>query len=424
MLRKIICKKDVFELVGLFLILLYPFNSTITHIVYNNNNILCLGSIIFGMILLLVSRNNNQIKRNIIPVIVVTLFALSVTLIRNYYLVEGRNLIVVLFSIYMLLPIVIFIHGDLSNNLIKIIKIFSIEHMIGTYLGIFFKEFYKNIVLTSVCGTRVLCVAAGNYYNGYIPGFSSHFTTNAIYLSIATMMFFSEIIKTKDKKSIVLFILSIIALFTSGKRGHLIITIFSCVLLYIISNIKRSGIIKKTAKLIFIGLGSVFAFIFVSKYIPELTNVITRFESLFEKGDVLNGRGELYSLAFNMWNNHLIIGNGWGSFSYYYQQYIYTIGEVSYLDAHNVYIQVLCETGIVGLSIYVIFVLYNTIQITNITNIDYKNSICNFMFMYNLFFILYSFSGNPLYDAMCYVPYFIVIGELLFIKSQRKEIEK
>lgn len=411
--------KSIMEFMGLFLILLYPFNATIPHIIYGNNNVLCIATIIIGIILLLISGNKKSITKETFLIFAITSVIELVTLVNNYYITEGYTFKVILFSIYLFIPLIIHIRGGLGDNLIKVLKVFSLEHLIGTYTGLVFKDFYKNSILELVCGSRALCVARGNFYHGYIPGLTSHFSTNGIYLSIASLVFFSEFLKKKDKKSLIFFIISIIALFTAGKRGQLIITILTCLVLYIIIKNKKTDIVKKTMKIIFFGIAAVGCFIAISKYIPEITNIMVRFEMLIDKGDVLNGRGELYSLAMNLWSNHLFIGNGWGAFSYNYQQYLYYNGATAYLDAHNVYIQLLCEVGIIGLITYAVIVLSNFVKSLNMVNLNIDNSIYYIIFAYSMFFILYSFTGNPLYDPMCYVLYFICLGQIIIKKRQK-----
>ena len=418
MKNKKISFTSIMQYVCMFLILLYPFNATIDTLIYPSNMI-CITSVVVGMMGLFFFKRKYVFKKRNIIILIVTVLILMATLINNFYWVEGRETRVLLFSLYLFLPFIISSNGELENVLKNTLKFFSYEHIIGTYIGIFFKEFYKNIILTKMCAGKTICVAIGNNYHGYMTGFTTNFSTNAIYLSIATLLLFSELIQNKNKKNLLLFLLSILALFTSGKRAHLIFTIFCCIALYIIK--KSKNIIKKYAKLIVIGILSIILFIVASSYIPEITNIINRFELLIETGDVMNGRNELYELAFKLWDKNLLIGNGWGSFSYYYQYNLYTPGTLSYLDAHNVFIQLLAEVGIIGFVIFSAIMLGSLIKSMEIAKKENNNIIVNFNFLYQLFFLLYCFTGNPLYDPMCYVIYFITIGYTIIKISNEEE---
>ena len=425
-MNKAINLKKILINISMFLVLLYPFNSTITNLIYPNNMI-CIISILGAMMILLFSKGLKKIKKKSIFILAISLIIIAITLINNYYWKTGAELKVILYIIYLLLPFVISHNTECIASFCKVIKIFFAEHILATYLGIFFKEFYKNTILSLVCKGRATCVASGNFYHGYIPGITSHFSTNGIYLSISTLFFYAEYLNNKKKSSLAFFIISLIALFTTGKRAHLLFTIICCLFIYIYDKAKKSSVSKKIIKLSLAVILGIFGLVMLSRYVPEITNIFSRFESLIEKGNILNGRESLYELAFNLWDKHLIFGNGWGAFSYYYQITLYQIGDVSYIDAHNVFIQLLCEVGIVGFAIFSIIIVYsfiNTCQLLKKVEKCTKeeNIFIKFSFLYQLFFIFYCMTGNPLYDPQCYVIYFITIGfSTIFAIENRKE---
>lgn len=403
--------RNIIIYLGLFLILLYPFNATIDTVIYPNS-LVCLISVIFGLFCLIITKNKGGIKKKTAVTFAITVVIILMTLINNYYIIERRTLRVALFTAYLFLPFVFCLNEDLEKPLYNMLVFFSLEHIIGTFLQLFFNGFYTNSILPIICEGKTSCTAIGNNYHGYMTGFTTFFSTNAIYLSISTLLFYSEMLKNKNKKSIALFILSIIALFTTGKRAHLIFTIFCCLIVYLA--LKSKNIIKKYFKLLFFVVLSIFAFILLSRFIPEMTNIISRFEALIDKGDIMNNRSGLYQLAFDMWDKHLLFGNGWGSFSYFYELYIHNPLLLSYLDAHNVFIQLLCEVGLVGFIIFSSIMLLSLFKSSILSKKDIETG--TFIFSYQLFFLLYCFTGNPLYDPMSYVIYFALIG-LTIIKN-------
>lgn len=96
------------------------------------------------------------------------------------------------------------------------------------------------------------------------------------------------------------------------------------------------------------------------------------------------------------------------------------------LDAHNVYIQVLCEMGIIGFVLYIVDCHYSfkyTIKALKYFSKtqDYQYKCCHSVFR---FYLLYSLSGNCLYDMTFYL-YIIamaITGALNFrIDKQRLE---
>lgn len=415
--------KTILNRLCLFMILLYPFNSTIMNKIYSSN-ITCILSILVSELVLFTINNDSKRFKKYYYVFFVIATLLFLMLINNYYFKEAREVRVITYCLYLFLPFILYKCKNLIPDFLFVIKLFLIEHLIFTYIAIFFKSFYKENILSFVCSNRSSCSASGNYFHGYIPGLTSHFSTNAIYLSIASLLYFSMyLIDGKKKKSLIMYIISMIALFTTGKRFHIIaIVIISVIMiLYNRNKIKKKNVANTFMYIMIIIILALLVFVKLSEYIPELNNIIVRTQNLIDKDDLLNNRGNLISLASKLWENNYLFGNGWGYFSYQYS----ILYNYYYLDAHNVFFQLLCEVGIVGLSFYLIIifrVLRNTFStIDSFPDFDNtKKTMVFFSLGYQLFFILYSFTGNPLYDAQCYVLFFMSIGFILYLKKERE----
>ena len=418
--------KNIVIYICFFFILLYPFNSTISTSIYKNNMVL-LFSIIVPLVILMFINFRGKLSKKLILIFIITLILLAFVLYKNWYISYGNELKAIIFVIYLFVPFVLSINREWIGSFLKVVKIFLFEHMFFTYIALIFKDFYSNNILTFVARNSENCPAVGNFYHGYIPGLTTHFSTNAIYLSIAVLMFFAIYIYNRKKTNMMYFILALIALFTVGKRAHLIFSIVCCLVLYVYykKEIKFSTIIKVICVLV---IGVIFIVI-LSNYIPEVMNIITRFDSLIDSGDVLNGRDELYELAFKLWNRNIIFGNGWGAFSYYYQQTLYYFGSARYLDAHNVFLQLLCETGIIGATLFIgimLTILLNSIKLLKSTDLVNNEKVAlGFCVAYQLFFLMYCMTGNPLYDPQTYVIYFISIAIYLtlFLKYRRESVK-
>ena len=83
------------------------------------------------------------------------------------------------------------------------------------------------------------------------------------------------------------------------------------------------------------------------------------------------------------------------------------------MSTHNVYLQLLAETGIVGLALFLVPAAVTLIaamrrSVAHRGGGLYGESFCLWACVgAQIFFLVYCFSGNPLYDPQCYVPYFI-----------------
>lgn len=145
------------------------------------------------------------------------------------------------------------------------------------------------------------------------------------------------------------------ASFLTGRRGEFLVLFLICVFvgLCIIPKKQRKRIIAITLVLILCAV----------PFLPKLFNssVFSRFavtlSQLQSGADTLSGRLELWSMAFGIFLEHPLIGIGWGGFSSYVSDEFRALHGNVY-NAHNIYLQFLAETGIVGFVLIVGGLLY------------------------------------------------------------------
>lgn len=131
-----------------------------------------------------------------------------------------------------------------------------------------------------------------------------------------------------------------------------------------------------------------------------------------------NGRLALWNLAIEGFIDEPIWGNGWGS----YKDIAPKSGNTQATNAHNVYLQLLCETGVVGFCIagtvfvwILILVWKKTVKTT-----DQKNGKYYFLGLY----IILAMLGQGLIDNSLYYTYWIQAFQLmLFFVFPRKETQ-
>lgn len=405
-----------------FYILFYIFNISIIGILIPDSiatAMLCLA--ILGLLLL--GKIVKPQKRQLL-FLIFCIVSVLIQLTNNHYLLEDRMGNVVKFSVCLFVPFIILTNKKALCTFMRQLKFFCVEHISATFFAQIFKRLYSSYVLPWMAhGTHL--IAQDNFAQGYNPGLTSHYSTNGMYLSIATIYFFSIYLNKKEKKYFILSVLSIVALLFTAKRAHLLFTIISCLVMFLVTN--KS---KMSNKVISITLLLVFFVIFIqvlSIFIPQLLSVIERFEEGVSSGNLLNGRQELYELAIDIWKKNIFFGNGWGAFSFNFHYHLdYTGYGVEYMDAHNVYLQLLCECGFIGL-VYFIYIASNTalkslkILLKNKKN---DNFYMAFSFGFQVFFLLYCLSGNPLYDIQCYFIYFLCIGLSWSVWFETREVKR
>ena len=184
-------------------------------------------------------------------------------------------------------------------------------------------------------------------------------------------------------------------------------SIVSFVFVYFIANKARG--IGKMGKFILIACTAVVLFLIAASLAPELNLVFERFtNSVPGEGEFLSGRSDLWKHAWEEWTRSPIIGHGWGSYRF---DWIDGGLPVTSVGAHNVPLQLLAETGLVGLviaSIPCIFLLRSLAKASS--HLELMDAHCRKLTLtaisFLTFFLLYAMCGNPLYDSPMYLPLF------------------
>ena len=181
-----------------------------------------------------------------------------------------------------------------------------------------------------------------------------------------------------------------VALMMTGKRTLFIIPI-AVLLIYVILFSKNNKFIKLAG----VGLGITIFIIGAYVLVPGASLIINRIVN--SEGDVLSGREVFWNYAMEMFRQSPLFGKGFLSFNDYafYRGFRY-YGERWNYQAHNVYIQLLAETGIVGfllMTLLIILMLFKTISA-----VKEKPVFWNILLIYwIILFGVYSFTGNTLY---------------------------
>ena len=88
-------------------------------------------------------------------------------------------------------------------------------------------------------------------------------------------------------------------------------------------------------------------------------------------------------------------------------------------DAHNVFLQLLCETGIIGFSVFLSLFVYAIVQTIQLVVKSTKDllrlsdktkTVLVFSLCYQVFFLAYCITGNPLYDLETVYIYILSVG--------------
>lgn len=168
------------------------------------------------------------------------------------------------------------------------------------------------------------------------------------------------------KNSTILLFLLAVGLFAIQRRGELLVCCIAVIILSVIRSMHNSRLNGEGGSLAGKDLVAIFlsqvvcvslAFVLISSLSGE-SRLAETFELLFNHGNTEqveseahssddslgNGRGILWSLAWSGFIEKPLFGHGWGGFAVIAPQ----SGNIHATNAHNIYLQLLCEVGIVG----------------------------------------------------------------------------
>ena len=304
-------------------------------------------------------------------------------------------------------------NDSITERTLKLIFLFVIIEVVGIFFQWIAPEFYfDNLSKYFPQLFETLYFRYKKY--GYMSGFTTEVSFVAGFLCIGVfLLFFKLLISKKNNRKLTIFLLIIVvaALILTKKRAHLVFCIVSCFFTYYFTdNSKRKS--KWMFNVLRITLILIILFFIIYYFYGGSNSAVGRIVDsivgLFNGEDITSSRSDFNKYTIAMWLEKPVLGYGWGTYR------VIGLSELGlHGNAHNVYLQLLAETGIVGFLSFVILALFSlkrgvlAVKRTDITD-NQKLGVCIGL-SYQIFFLLYCFTGNCLYEANFYLPYFISI---------------
>lgn len=219
-------------------------------------------------------------------------------------------------------------------------------------------------------------------------------------------------------------ILTFLALLSSGKRMFSFLALLSYIIIYLFSidSSKRKKFLGLTILVI---ISVIISYIFI----PSVRLVVQRVAE-YSNDTTYNGRSYFWDAALDIYNNHKLKGIGMGTFSKNFDVYYHRLGNMEAFDAHNIYIQMLAEIGIVGELLFISFFIISLIKTLKLyKKIKEKKEkeklyvLCYSLYL-QLWFIIYGFTGNPLYGASQFFFYITAVAMMISVKNDNLKINK
>ena len=435
-------KKSNLCSIGVFLILLIAFTKSLIKTLYGSNAGATIVLIIGMALVFAANIVNGKFYYKFTGFSLLWIATLAVALSNNYDLKDGNTMAIAQLIIGTLLVVLLQVNDTWSISTIKIIKGFALFHFCT---GVIFL-FARNILIKYIVPLFKLSESSEYYsnelinqiHNGYMTGLTSHYSTMGIYMSIGMCFFASNIFNDKDRieiKDLVGILIMLTGTLLSGKRSALLFPALAVLIVYFLYFKPKNA--SRRYNYIAIVIIAILSALLIMTLIPGLGGAVGRIVAILgstDLNDITNKRYEMLWLpAILLFLEKPITGIGWGNFKFSFGKYYQYAANQN--NAHNVYLQLLCETGVLG-SIIVLGAMIASVIIIGKTLSNWRkgkldishnqlNSLGTSMAM-QIYFLLYAVSGNPLYDIQCYLPYMVAVAMGLAtvnkIKKNSKEV--
>lgn len=301
---------------------------------------------------------------------------------------------------------------SISQNLpVKIIYCLGLIQVVAEILQIVYPDLYNGII-SAYFGNDFKMFGSG------LQGFTEQTAVLAstLLLTMGALIYYKYIGKIWTTWVVIAVFVALI--FMTGKRSFATMSIMIPLAVMALSQKNNS---KTLLALSFSALlGMLFLSYFIENAeqlsdIPGLKKITETFSENQSEDDIINGREILWDAAIKG----------------FYENPLFGIGTGRYMDwsglptnAHNAYLQVLCEQGILGFLLFVIpliaCLIQSVITLKKLPDGSNFESSLRYSLFIQLFFIMYAFTGNPTRNEYCFLMYFVAIGIMSNVQYKLK----
>ncbi len=240
---------------------------------------------------------------------------------------------------------------------------------------------------------------------------------SALILSLGCIICFVEMIYRKfGRIQNLMFIMAMYyAVILTGKRSFMLIVPVLLAAFWLFSGYRHISLLRVTA---------VFGFVFI--LIWQSANIFGIIENVLTKGQgntiQLSSREQYWKLALDMFQQKRLLGNGLNSFDIAFNLTGIKEAVLDFAGAHNSYLQLLAETGIIGTVLYMSGIFVTIKTGVNEMFSCYKHQNKNKM-IYNsiavlalLLIMIYGITGNVLYQPQQVIMMFLFFNMILNLR--------
>ena len=347
-------------------------------------------------------------------VLILVIFMLSCIMSEN---ITISIKIFLIYTVYFMIKLMLDNFRNWQKIYILLIGCVSFVYVVATIF-----QYYRPDIITSI--NRIILSSeqykdyATLLRNSVYAGITGQTSDNAFLISLSISVIYPLLLNSKDRKKmgiyLALFILSIFSIVLTGKRSLIFANIISIIIIYHLNggNVKLLLYFFSTVVIVRLGYTWLYSDLETLQYIIFRT---------FQVDDFSSGRFVIYSDVKNMFFDNYIFGVGLGTI-------IHTYG----YGAHNAFLQVFTETGVIGGLVFILFVLavyyqgYKMVKkLTRERDTEILFLANSALYIQNIF-IIYSFLGNTIVHYYQLYVYIIATSAInsIYIHSKWNDMQK
>ncbi|MGN1139128.1 MAG: O-antigen ligase family protein [Ruminococcus sp.] len=270
---------------------------------------------------------------------------------------------------------------------------------------------------------------AGEVSSGVFSGLFGEKLAAAYGSSLGFVFAYSQYLKKPKAKYLILSLFYIMAIFLTGKRTAVLIPV-AVMIISIIVNKRDSRIFKRAGKYLILLL---VLFIISVIFIPQVQGMLDKlFTTMFSDAsdDVTSNRASLlWPMAQDMFSAHPIFGNGLSTYNSYVSSLYASDNSVLSswsTNAHNIFLQLLAETGIIGglliFSLFLFLLVHTFILYRRIKDPDDKQ-LCLISLGMQCVFLLVGATENSFYVTGELLTYIVAFGIFIALKRKYRNVK-
>lgn len=241
---------------------------------------------------------------------------------------------------------------NLSIKMIIAIGVFYALTMIWQYLlPSSFYSVLKHLVATEQYENAVYYLKGGDYTGFACESIRACFCIAPASCALFSRFFFKDTRRKGLVKNIILFCITYIGIYLSGRRAFILS--FPAILIGIMI-----VLLLRNKKTVYKAIGIFILIVVIAVVYLGVYDIVLGILTNGTGGSIeLSNRSKYWDIAISMFQKNPLFGNGLRSYDYEYN--LFSGRNLSFAGAHNCYLQMLAEGGIVGTVIFFGFVLIN-----------------------------------------------------------------